>query len=471
MPKHNSVSLLNYTFLVLATAAILALPCSAAADVFTVANDDFYVVTTTKDYGVGGTDLLTLRLTLDSANSWAQTWGTGQDEYANSLAVSPNGDVYISGTFPAQDPMSPDPQAYHPGEAFLIKFNAAGGVTFAKSYNWSTFVIEVRDICCAPDGSVYIAGAGWRLTEGYEMITMAMLLKVNANGELQWAKRLTFSYTETFYAVACDGSNVYCAAQWTGTGSKWKIVTACYNATDGSLSWHDAWEGYGNAWPTDMCLDGLGNVYVIGNMSINDFPDPYNPEIQNLNTDVLLLKYTTGGNQVWGQHFGSSYPDRSMSVATNAAGEVFVVGESVFSYLTPEEGLTQGTENMDTLFLRFNQLGVLTHARSNLADNDQPFNETFMGVAVDSFGDIWTYGTTEADERTCVNAIGGYWLTQNSNSSPTPQEDEECGVSEWDLEGFTTTKVAEGAAAIDVLGTFSDITVARWEEVGTLPGT
>ena len=84
MRKYFHSRLLNYAGLILA-AAISAVPCTASADVFTVNGDDFYVITTTEDHGAGGKDMLTMRLSINAAESWGQTWGTVLDDHVSAL--------------------------------------------------------------------------------------------------------------------------------------------------------------------------------------------------------------------------------------------------------------------------------------------------------------------------------------------------------------------------------------------------
>jgi hypothetical protein len=66
---------------------------------------------------------------------------------------------------------------------------------------------------------------------------------------------------------------------------------------------------------TNMEMDSSGNIYVAASL--------YN---SNWETDYVTVKYDTKGNELWVRKYDGGYDDRSIAIAVDPSGNVYVTG-------------------------------------------------------------------------------------------------------------------------------------------------
>ncbi|MBK9320699.1 MAG: hypothetical protein IPM91_19190 [Bacteroidetes bacterium] len=82
-------------------------------------------------------------------------------------------------------------------------------------------------------------------------------------------------------------------------------------------------------WAQDIAVDATGNVYTVGLFQGTVDFDP-GAAVSNITTyggsDGFLCKLSTAGNLVWVRRFGSTGVDRCLSVAIDAASNIYISG-------------------------------------------------------------------------------------------------------------------------------------------------
>ena len=149
-------------------------------------------------------------------DSWVTTLGGSGDDYGLSVAVAPDGSVYVCGHTSSVGAGSAD--------LILVKFRSSGIVQWQKTLGGSRDD-EGYSVAVAPDGSVYVCGrttsagaGGWDL----------LLAKFSSTGTVQWQKTLCSSYNDygQSVAVASDGSVYVCERTESAGAGGWDLLLA-----------------------------------------------------------------------------------------------------------------------------------------------------------------------------------------------------------------------------------------------------
>ena len=227
------------------------------------------------------------------------TAGAGIDSrYGSSVATDASGNVYLLGNTNTSKNLASggfQDSLYNGNAIFLVKFDANGNRLWATYYGHGNSYSA--SVATDAAGNVYMAGAtlrdtglalnGFKNTPGDE--GNAFLVKFDANGNRLWG---------TYYGADSD------------------------NGTLGS----------------SVATDAAGNVYLAGQTSdtigiaSGGFHNTYGGGLD----DAFLVKFDANGNRLWATYYGGTGGEDGRSVATDAAGNVYLAG------YTNSSGLASG---------------------------------------------------------------------------------------------------------------------------------
>lgn len=240
-------------------------------------------------------------------------------------------------------------------------------------------------------GNVYVIGSGIRaeLAPGDDFITV----KYSPSGQALWQARYNVaprsgSNRPTDVQVDAAGNVYVTGYTYTGLATTADYATIKYSAS-GQQLWVAAYSGPGdsNDLPSEVMVDGAGNVYVDGTTIVK-----YSPDGQQLGTamggDLTLdasdnvyvsrtnsiTKYTASGQVLW------TTLGPGGSVDLDAAGQVYVTG-----------GVDRGSSNADYVARKYDGATgrQLWEARYNSANNGR---DEMMDAAVDAAGNVYITG-------------------------------------------------------------------------------
>ncbi len=312
-------------------------------------------------YVVGASDSyhLVMRYNTNGDSIWARKYhpldcseGFGACTIDNSLNIISTGTrrhFYFSGSYDS---------------VLIAKYSSSGDLRWESTYssglttaNWGSYITSDQN------GNVYVGGG--TTPSGYAVF---LTLKYDRNGVQQWVSIYDApgSGDNNLRGIAMDRINnalfVTGSSQMSGTTDFG--VTIKYNVLNGDSIWvvkygtNNFISGFG-----DIRLDILGNAYVTGGTG------PYNST-----GDVLTIKYSPQGSQVWSITYNGPYNggDGAYSLGLDSADYVYVMGAS-----------QSASQIFDYVVIKYNQLSGIKPIGSriplafNLKQNyPNPFNPT-----------------------------------------------------------------------------------------------
>lgn len=298
----------------------------------------------------GNTDGFISKLNPSGNFVWAKRFGAAFNDYGNSLALDNSGNLYLGGNFSAIVDFDPDVTintvASNGGyDAFVLKLDTAGHFIWIKTFGGTS-----------TDNVLAIA---------YDKATDVLYMIGNLSGIINVGSGTTTTPID-FYIFKMNAS--------------------------GNLIWAKNLNGTGNDIPWSVCADRYSNVYVTGNYDATvDFDPGAGTQSLTSNgmTDIFILKLDSAGNYMWAKSMGGIYPDYSWHLTADNIGNIYATG---FYFDTvdfdPNAGifnLTANGNNEDIFILKLSSqttsIKELSSSKDLISIYPNPNNGTFNVVA------------------------------------------------------------------------------------------
>lgn len=301
-----------------------------------------------------------VELIIDPATRvWGTYYGANNDQHGLASTTDLNGDVYMAGyqnngttyTTMATSGAHQTTSSGGSEEAFIVKFNSTGARLWATYYGGTG---SERFSDCKTDAAGNLFLVGWT-TSSVSIATSsaqqsvyggsfdAFLVKFNSSGVRQWSTYFGGTGTEYGDACAIDPSgNIYITGvTYSNTGTP--IVTvgahqtvyggmgdaflAKYN-TSGVLQWSTYYGDSGGDRGLDCETDAAGNVYVAGETEsvMNIAAGTVHQNIHGGGTDGFLAKFNGIGQRLLATYYGGSGQDVSYSCSLDPNGNIYICG-------------------------------------------------------------------------------------------------------------------------------------------------
>ncbi len=175
------------------------------------------------------------------------------------------------------------------------------------------------------------------------------------------------------------------------------------NPAGGALLWSTFLGGAAQDEARSLALDANGNVFLTGRTFSNNFPTARAVQAANNSTapfgsDGFISRLSADGQQlVYSTYLGGSESDTANDIALDAAGNVYVTGETLSADFPVVSGLTVNPSNNGTpqaFVTKLNTNGAAWDYSTLLGGNDGA--DTGEGVAVDAAGNAYVVGHTLA---------------------------------------------------------------------------
>ncbi len=353
---------------------------------------------------------------------WARSAGGIDFDMGTSVATDAAGNIYWTGcfqsasitigTYTLTNTLSGDL------DIFIVKFNAAGNVVWAKSAG-GTGTDYGYGIATDHSGNIYLAGSftspsinlgSFTLNNTASVSSLEMfLIKYDAAGNVVWAKSEGGVNNEEAYAVATDvAGNIFVTGYFTtptfnfgtftltnadNTGNSPDVFIAKFNPS-GTVLWAKDAGGTGQDYGFGIAADISGNIYSTGGFGSSGitFGSTTLTNMAVGNFDCFIVKYDNNGNVIWVKNGTGGNTDAGYSVAIDNSQNVYVVGS--FTSLTvafDALNLNYPVGGTDPLFIvKFDPAGNVLCGSALMSGGDDR-----SSVATDGVGDAYVGGDFE----------------------------------------------------------------------------
>ena len=285
---------------------------------------------------------------------WSKGWGGSGDEYGWTVVEDKDGNIYCGGSFSSTSITFGTTTLNNVGvsgpDAFLVKYNSAGNVQWAKRYG-STGGDELRELAVDDSGNVYIAGYFLSSTLNIDAFAIngvgaddIFLARIDANGNADWAKAVAGTNDNRPDGLLIDPSGrVVLSGGFTNASLQIGTTTltnagnfyffiARFNKSNGNVI--DA-VSFGSSGRDEVmgfnCSPSTGAYYLTGRFDGSSITMGSNTltNASGGTHDILVACLTSSLAVQWAQRFGGSGDDEiNNAVYSNAGGSdaLFVTG-------------------------------------------------------------------------------------------------------------------------------------------------
>ncbi len=320
-----------------------------------------------------GAQFIGIKYNSNGDSLWTRLFDAGTIEEVYAMALDKNKNMVIAGECDNKD-------------MAVIKYNSSGTLQWFRKFYGAQLIYDHAN-CVATDknGNVYAAGKS-RVSQYGDQFTV---IKFTPSGSQAWIKnygvQLYDSYDEAKAMVINDSGFIYVA----GTSfSRFSNLTKDYLTfkldTAGNQYWYATFNGIGNGDDDAKAIsaDNAGNVYVTGQSRGASMTDDY-----------CTVKYNSSGVKLWQAYYNGpgNSGDYAYDVSADAAGNVFVTGQSIGS----------GTAD-DIATVKYNSNGILQWVqRFNGSANGSDFGNT---IELDKGSNVYVCGMAK-ETSTGFNSI------------------------------------------------------------------
>lgn len=312
-----------------------------AFDAIELSTDGYVAVGYTRSAGgdvsnyIGGSfDFWVVKLDFDGELVWEKTFGGSSTEIAHSVAEAIDGSGYVIAGYSSSS--NGDLTGNNGNNDYwIIKVDPDGNLLWQKNYGGSS-LDRAEEVIATSDGGYIINGrtaSGNIDVVGYNGGNDFWVIKLDANGNLEWQHPLGGSSTELGYGITetSDGGYAACGYSRSTNGD----VSTNNGGTDfwivklsstGSIQWESSYGGTSTDIAYGIGQDDDGNYLVGGITRSNNTGD-----VTGFNggtDDFWGIKLNSTGGLIWQKTVGGSNRDIALGARSDRDGNLLIQGYS-----------------------------------------------------------------------------------------------------------------------------------------------
>ncbi len=272
----------------------------------TIASDgSLFLTGYTTSFGAGANDVLLTKLYSNGSLTWAKTLGGANFEIVNSLAIAPDGSLFLTGYT----------NSFGAGnfDILLAKFYSNASLAWAQTLGGTTDDYGYS-LTIASDGSLFLTGYTSNFGAGNGDVLLA---KLESNGSLSWAKTLGGTNADFGISlmIAPEGS-LFLTGQTNSFGAGLYDVLLAKFEQNGSLSWVKTLGGINTDISNSLTIAPDGSLFLTGGT--------YSFGLGN--EDVFLAKFEQNGSLIWAKTLGGTAVERGNSLTIAPDDSLLLTG-------------------------------------------------------------------------------------------------------------------------------------------------
>ena len=236
-------------------------------------------------------------------------------EMGREIVTDSSGNIYVLGGYV---------------DSFIIKYNSSGAKQWTQQLGSNDFAYG---IATDNNGNIYVTGGTSGSLDGNTNAggNDLFVIKYDSSGVKQWTQQLGgVSSYESGIGIATDGSgNVYIGSSFQGgalhsvADSTFKFFVFKYN-NSGVMQWVQQYRSNDDLEMFDITTDSSGNVYVMGNGSLDG--NTSDGPVAGFNSDIFVIKYDSFGLKQWTKQMGFSSYEEPTGITMDSSGNIYVTG-------------------------------------------------------------------------------------------------------------------------------------------------
>ena len=357
----------------------------------------------------GSFDIFVANFDADGNHIWSKSFGSNLSEIAQGVAVDSNGNVVLAG-YIGGDVDFGGGTLTGAGfrDVFVAKFESDGDHIWSRSFG-ETDHQQADSVALDPSGNVFITGefrgtvdfgGGPFVNPGGPFQPNIFLARFDSNGNHIWSGSFGDEPSDVGNGVAADSSGVYATGYIGGTTDFGGGPLTSHGSTDvfmakldtaGNFAWHSRGGDDGERSPDEVATDAAGNVFVVGDFAGEvDLGGGVLRSAGPRWADVFVVKYDQDGNHIWSKSFGDEDGDHARAMTLDSSGNLFVAGSFRGTLDFGGGDLTNTDDIFSDMFLaKFDGDGNHLWSKSfGSGDGSEHPN----GLAVDSAGNVIVVG-------------------------------------------------------------------------------
>ncbi len=283
-----------------------------------------YIAVGAKDSESFSDEWWIIKLDDDGVIVWEKCIGSTRFDRAYDVKQTADGGYAIAGSFGDDGDI-----AEHNGitDFSLLKLDANGEIEWQK-FHGTPFNNLVHSLSLTADGGYMLAGNSNGLAPG-DNISKGLFIKLSPGGELEWMKEYGGSISEEIYSIQQTSDFGYVAAGCTNSvdgvlegnngGNDLWVIKM---DQDGELEWSKTYGG-SESEATRSIRQAADGGYIVAAYTASgdgDVSENYGGQ------DAWLVKLDENGDLEWERNYGGEKQDRALSVRNASTGGYLVGG-------------------------------------------------------------------------------------------------------------------------------------------------